>query len=423
MLAFSIKTVETHRLLKDRDDESHGALKKVYAVLLGEFDRILLGDSYGNIEDVFSRITEERNDNVIYSDDVRLEYIAWQWKRYFGIVKSIIPDEIDDGVSFHSLISEAEQEPLGQHLNSYRSTFLMYDLVVNFHSIYSFFFDVTYHENDLFHRHVMEGAKYLGLEWKDVALSFRKKIREWQKAGKRIHKYDKLRVLDRPMTELEERGIRMADYAYEGECSHNGYKPTKITPVTFSTLPLTKNKQTLFDLNYGLRGALFIVDKDNMTIGLPDHAVFLMFAGTRIQSWYNVNTDVSQFFHSDAIYYAALSVMQEVNKERLNNNYPALVVGGHSLGGGLAQFTVGASKDKSGLIGLGYNSAGLSNYLLSKVIGKKTRFFTHVFIENDPIHKWANQIGRCIILPKQGWVGHRIKNLASYIGERYYCIL
>ena len=147
-----------------------------------------------------------------------------------------------------------------------------------------------------------------------------------------------------------------------------------------------------------------------------------MFAGTRIRSLHNVKTDVSQFIHSDAVYYAALSVMQEVNRERLNDNYPALVVGGHSLGGGLAQFTVGASKDKSGLIGLGYNSAGLSNFFLSKMTQKNTRHFTHIFIEKDPIHKWANQIGRCIILPCQGWIGHRINDLASFIGERYYCI-
>ena len=420
MLAFSINTVENHRLLNGRDDESHGNLRKAYAALLGEFDRILLGD-YDNIEGVFSRITEERNDTVVYSDDVRLEYIEWQWKRYFGILKSIMPDEIDDGVSFYSLISEAEQEPIGLHLNSYRSTFLMCDLVVNFHSVYSFFFDVTYHENDLFHRHVMEGAKYLGLEWKDVALSFRKKIMLWRKDRKRPHKYDKLSVLKRPMTELEERGIRMADYAYRGEQSHHGYKPTKIIPVTFSKLPLKKNKQTLFDLNYGLRGALFMIEKDKTTKGLPNNAIYLMFSGT--QSWHNIKTDVSQFLHSDAVYYAALSVMQEVNKERQNCDYPVLVVGGHSLGGGLAQFCVGASKDKSNLIGLGYNAAGLSNFFLSKVIGKKTRHFTHIFIENDPIHKWANQIGRCIILPNQGWIGHSINNLTSYIGERYYCMI
>jgi hypothetical protein len=332
-----------------------------------------------------------------------------------------MPDEIDDGVSFYSLISEAEQEPIGLHLNSYRLTFLMCDLVVNFHSVYSFFFDVTYHENDLFHRHVMEGAKYLGLEWKDVALSFRKKIMLWRKDRKRPHKYDKLSVLKRPMTELEERGIRMADYAYRGEQSHHGYKPTKIIPVTFSKLPLKKNKQTLFDLNYGLRGALFMIEKDKTTKGLPNNAIYLMFSGT--QSWHNIKTDVSQFLHSDALYYAALSVMQEVNKERQICNYPVLVVGGHSLGGGLAQFCVGASKDKSNLIGLGYNAAGLSNFFLSKVKGKKTRHFTHIFIENDPIHKWANQIGRCIILPNQGWIGHSINNLTSYIGERYYCMI
>lgn len=421
MLAFSINTVENHRLLKGRDDEVHGALKKAYAALLGEFDRILLGDPYGNIEDVFSRVTEKRIDTVVYSDDVRLEYIAWQWKRYFGILKSIIPDKIDDGVSLYSLISEAEQEPIGQHQNSFRSTFLMYDLLVNFHSVYSFFFDVTYHDNDLFHRHVMDGAKYLGLEWKDVALSFRKKISQWRKDRKRPHKYDKLSVLDRPMTELEERGIRMADYAYKGVQSNCGYKPTKIIPVTFSKQPLKKSKQTLFDLNYGLRGALFMIDKDKTTKGLPDNAVYLMFSGT--QSWHNIKTDVSQFLHSDAVYYAALSVMQEVNVERQNSNYPVLVVGGHSLGGGLAQFSVGASKDKSDLIGLGYNAAGLSNFLLSKVTRKNTRHFTHIFIENDPIHKWANQIGRCIILPNQRWIGHSINNLTSYIGERYYCMI
>jgi hypothetical protein len=421
MLAFSIKTVELHKLLIDRENEAHGALQRAYAALSGELNRILFGGTFGYIEYLFDRLSDERNDILVDPEEVHVEYIEWQWNRYFGILKSIVPDEIDDGVSLYSLINDAQQEPLDQHLKSYRSTFMMYDLVVNFHSIYSFFFDVTYHENDLFHQYVMRGASYLGLEWKDVALSFRKKLILWRKDRKRPHKYDKLSVLDRPMTELEERGIRMADYAYKGEQCHYGYRPTKIIPVTFSKLPLIKNKQTLFDLNYGLRGALFMIDKDKTNKDLPDNAVYLMFSGT--QSWHNKKTDVSQFLHSDAVYYAALSVMQEVNVERQNNNYPVLVVGGHSLGGGLAQFSVGASKDKRGLIGLGYNSAGLSNFFLSKVIGKKTRHFTHIFIENDPIHKWANQIGRCIILPEKGRIGHYIESLEIYIGKRYYCIL
>lgn len=89
MLAFSINTVENHRLLNGRDDESHGNLRKAYAALLGEFDRILLGD-YGNIEGVFSRITEERNDTVVYSDDVRgvyrmaMEKIFWDIEIHYA---------------------------------------------------------------------------------------------------------------------------------------------------------------------------------------------------------------------------------------------------------------------------------------------------------------------------------------------------
>ena len=40
MLAFSINTVENHRLLKGKDEEAHGALRKAYVALLGELNRL-----------------------------------------------------------------------------------------------------------------------------------------------------------------------------------------------------------------------------------------------------------------------------------------------------------------------------------------------------------------------------------------------
>ena len=423
MFAFSKNTIEIHPLLKGREDVAHASLQKTFAALLGELNSILFRDGYEHIEYVYNRLTEERRNEQIYSDVVREEYVIYQWKRYFDTLRSIMPNQIDDGVSFHSLINEAQQEPLDEHLKSYRSTFLMYDLVVNFHSIYSFFFDVTYHENDVFHQHVMDGARYLKLEWKDVSLSFRKKFGEWRKSGKRLHKYDKLSELRRPMTELEERGIRMSEYAYKGRIHRGEYNPTHISPVSFSNLPWTDKSHTHFDMNYGLRGALFMARKDNMSKGLPDNAVYLMFAGTQFDNFHNLKTDVSQFLHSDAVYYAALAIMIEVNQERQNNNYPSLVVGGHSLGGGLAQFAVGACRDKSGLIGLGYNSAGLSNFFILKMYGKRTSHFTNIFVENDPVHKWGNQIGRRLELEAHGYLPHGIDDLAYYIGYRYFCEL
>ena len=72
MLAYSINTVENHHLLKGRDDEVHEALRKAYVALLGEFDRILLGDLMRDIEYVFSGITEGRNATVLHSDEFQL---------------------------------------------------------------------------------------------------------------------------------------------------------------------------------------------------------------------------------------------------------------------------------------------------------------------------------------------------------------
>ena len=421
MIAYSINTVESYPLLKSREDGGHATLRKTYNALLGEFNRILFRGYYASVEHVFERLDEGENDALIYSDDVREEYIIWQWKRYFETLLNIMPDKIDEGVSFYSLVNEVQQEPLDRHLKSYRSIFMMYDLVVNFHSVYSFFYDVTYHENDAFHQHVMRAATYMGLEWKDVAISFSKKIKEWIKGCKRIQKYDDLLDLERPMTELEERGIRMADYAYKGKVSRGLYRPTLLSPVAFPILPWRKHSSTCFDMNYGLRGALFMVSKDKLSKDMPTNAVYLLFSGTQFDNWDNLKTDISQFLYSDAVYYAALALKLEINQDRTKNNISTLVVGGHSLGGGLAQFAVGACKDKSGLIGLGYNAAGLSNFFFSKVKSKKTSHFTHIFVKNDPIHKWGNQIGRCLELPSHGWYSHGICALDDYIGERYYC--
>ena len=140
MLAFSRNTLELHRLLKDREDEAHGDLRKAYIALLDELNGLLLDGASGRIEYLYNRLADVEEDIIIAPKEVvRKDYIEWLWNRYFDILKSIIPDEIDDGVSLYSLITDAQQEPLDKHLKSYRSTFMMYDIVVNFHSIYSFF--------------------------------------------------------------------------------------------------------------------------------------------------------------------------------------------------------------------------------------------------------------------------------------------
>ena len=165
-------------------------------------------------------------------------------------------------------------------------------------------------------------------------------------------------------TLAERYGVAFADYAYGNNKPCQGAK-IPITPTLMSNQianDITSNydNATMF-LNledaYGMKVALF----DNTNIG---HC--LAFAGTRIDfrnirsslvTIENILTDFIQAVYKPTpAYFASVSIVGKVL-----NTFPneKLSVFGHSLGGGLMQFSCAANNDVR-IDGYGYNAAGLS---------------------------------------------------------------
>lgn len=90
--------------------------------------------------------------------------------------------------------------------------------------------------------------------------------------------------------------------------------------------------------------------------------IVLAFSGTEFFSAKNWITNISQYFgHVDPVYLQAVGLLYST---RLGKSHRCIFkdatieVYGHSLGGGLMQFSVACNRDKS-VRGYGYNSAGI----------------------------------------------------------------
>ena len=158
------------------------------------------------------------------------------------------------------------------------------------------------------------------------------------------------------------------------------YYPCNISfPVSLSNGYKIDGK---FDLPFGLNGYIGRWEKQNLII--------IGFRGTEKTNLWNILTDFSQYYVGISyVYLMALGLLLELEEQNNNSRFLAI---GHSLGGGLTQFTV-AGSNKKNVIGFGYNSAGLSK--LAKNILKK-RFSDNIFhlhLRKDQIFLIGHQLG------------------------------
>lgn len=428
MKAYSPETLKEHPL---RSLEGSNEIIRQYRILMESFNSVF--NDYNNARLIKYSIEEDD-----YSEkDIEL---SWQaigfnalegfgqiWRSYFSMLSKFMPDQLDEGVSFQTLSARIINEPLQPHLISFQSMTRMAAIAINAHSLFNFLFDLSHTDNDYnddFHSFAESGANYLGLQWKDIYHSLQERVDAWalrKWRADRSYKAMQNLYTQRPMTELEERGIQMANYAYDDKEVKGRYLPTIVQPYVKAGYPYDTQYKAFFKLGYGLRGTLFTVQSPSPIRDAPEDTLYLMFSGTKKNSPSNWRADIRQYIHSDPVYYAALGFARYINNCRKHDNMSHMVIGGHSLGGGLAQFSVGALLPDDSLQGLGYNSAGLSNYNLRHMKDPDTNQFVHIFVINDMVHKFGSHIGECLIMPRVGFWAHGIECLRKYIGERYYC--
>ncbi len=216
-------------------------------------------------------------------------------------------------------------------------------------------------------------------------------------------------------------GAAAADYPYKFASVHQ--KVVQIKPVA------VKGKlQYVYDpadcsikLGLGEQAALFTIPN------AQQKGVVLSFAGTEFKltkrGVHNMVTDAAQIlFGPETTYLAAVGLLKDVANCFTTDD---IYVVGHSLGGGLMQYAVtGVGGDK--IHGIGYNSAGLSNYSKKTLTGERIRHaekrICHICAVTDFISPIGSQIGRVLHINTGERWSHSLNHLNKRLnGELIGC--
>lgn len=179
-------------------------------------------------------------------------------------------------------------------------------------------------------------------------------------------------------------GISLADLAYASTNGNvDGLIIKEIDPISIKV-----GKHTLsgeIDLPGNLRAVL-------CSYRHYRNRVIVCFRGTiNLRNWL---TNITQFaICDDYVYHMALGLVLLLAVQYKEDN---IDIYGHSLGGGLTQFSViGADNPK--ISGTGYNSAGLSNLTLARMKAPQNRInMTHFHLRNDVVFNIGHHIGDTI---------------------------
>lgn len=270
-----------------------------------------------------------------------------------------------------------------------------------------FFFSRHKHEN--FYSYAYEGANAINLSWYQYVYLIVKTILQIKYKSNleiinivfssllKLRDNRKLTPLDPLFATVDQReGAVLSNYAYQEQPSINPDYSFTVSTLPQSSLPNYDPQTGFFSFGSNLHGAL---------LNRSGQKIWLVFSGTKFSKSFeqiprmlsNVLTDMFQImFTVDVSYLVAVGVIEKVLEE---NPDKAIDVYGHSLGGGLMQFSVQALSAKYGdrLRGYGYNSAGLSKLTLSLLnvndLNKASGNIEHIVLKKDIVSRVGSLIG------------------------------
>ena len=179
-------------------------------------------------------------------------------------------------------------------------------------------------------------------------------------------------------------GVSFADLAYSSTAGVPDGKVIKeINPITVNI------GKHCFSGVIDLPGSLRVVLCSD---SYYSRSVMVCFRGTvNKRNWL---TNITQFaICDDYVYHMALGIVLLVFEQYKNKQ---IEVYGHSLGGGLTQFSLYGADDPR-ILGRGYNSAGLSNLTLSRMKDPQNNIdMMHFHLRNDVVFNIGHHIGETI---------------------------
>lgn len=267
-----------------------------------------------------------------------------------------------------------------------------------------------------------EGCKLLGYKWVDFFSSLRYIPRTPFLFLNAVLSFTiGIPMLGKKITNrfshLEKVGVAFADFPYKYDHQGNEWIMPSPIPQTMTDrikrLYLPNERKLDLKSQLGLSVALFDYKINKRTKRC------VSFAGTRTNCSsignakvmiQNVMTDIFQYFNGPSImYFASVGILNEIALSYPKNR---IYVFGHSLGGGLMQYSCVAINNKR-LLGFGYNSAGLSANTLNTIPNKNNRVkVEHICSLHDPVSRVGHQIGVTkYVNSKKGWVAHSLSQL------------
>lgn len=198
--------------------------------------------------------------------------------------------------------------------------------------------------------------------------------------------------------------LHVADFAYHGKSEFEGYIPLSKQSLPESLRSMYQETNGLFSSGHGLR--VWLAKKDNL--------IALSYSGTDPMNPIMDYEDFVQIYSASALYLEAAGFLRI-----LLNAFPtySFVVCGHSLGGGLAQFSTCANIEgnETRLKCYAYNPAGLSCVSLDHLKDIRIKKAMHniwIYVTTgDMVSLSGAKIGRIITLPACESNGHGMKSL------------
>lgn len=218
-----------------------------------------------------------------------------------------------------------------------------------------------------------------------------------------LHYQDNKRTVNKQMASDM---LDIADYAYGGHsASKQGeFRKLSMSEIPQSIRPLYDEAQGLLSSTRGLR----------VWLGKKDDTVVVSYSGTDIKNFDMVYADIIQLSQPSILYLKAAGLLKI-----LLDNIPGkpFFVTGHSLGGGLTQFSLTANMAPypNRLSGYGYNPAGLSmisiKHLKDDRLKKAVKNIWIFMTCRDPVSAVGGKIGCLTTLPKTDKNGHGMADL------------